>query len=550
MRTFLRVLIALLLAAPLLRAEPDAGVSDELVSRIVAREHQLARSLERYHPIVETYIQVMNSHKEEPVISYDRYYISLAEFSGGLRALRFKPGNLELWRQISDYTDTIHPTTVGFNASGFVAMAYPDPGTFDQRHYRFNVVGRESLGEVRCLVLEVSPTAQRKRGLFEGRIWVEEQNDTIIRFDGVYDGSNFYSKYFHFDSRRVEAAPGQWFPSTIYSQEINVPCCGIGKFNWSKVRFQAQTRFWGYAALPPEDEQEFTQIVFEPAHPVDDTSASSGSIEPSGQQTWEQQAESNVTEQLERIGLLSPVGEVDKALETVLNKIEAANHLSTDAHVRCRILLTSNLESAVVGHTIILSRGLIDVVPDDAALAAVLAHELALTTLDDRSFTRFSWADETRFGARDVPRTLRFVPSDKQEEQAASLAREWMSNSPYRNSLDSVARFSEELHVQSPHIRHLLQASIGDSVYKTLDAAGAPQDSLTAREAGALHFLPLTGKTELDPLSNRLTLLQAEKMQTLSKAAGLPFEASAAFLDLRRDSGEPSLLALQPAPRQ
>jgi hypothetical protein len=41
------------------------------------------------------------------------------------------------------------------------------------------------------------------------------------------------------------------------------------------------------------------------------------------------------------------------------------------------VLLTTPLESFVVGRTIILSRGLLDVLPDEATLAAVLAHELA-----------------------------------------------------------------------------------------------------------------------------------------------------------------------------
>jgi hypothetical protein len=535
MRTLLRLLLVLFLAASVLRAQDHSETSDEMAARIVAREHVVARDLEKYHPIVETYVQVMNSHKEEPVISYDRHFLSLAEFSRGLRALRFKSKHSELWREMSDYSDTVRPATVGFNPSGFVAMAYPDPGTFDLRHYRFEYLKREFLGEVRCLVFQVSPAARRKQGLFEGRIWVEEQNFTIVRFDGVYDGSNFYSKYFHFDSWRVEAAPGQWFPAAIYSQETNLPCCGIGKFNWSKVRLKAQTRFWGYGLHLPEDEQEFTRIVFEPLHPVDDSSASSNETAPSGEQrTWEKQAESNVNEQLEHIGLVSPAGEVDKALEAIANNIEVANHLSIEPGVHCRVLLTSNLESAVVGHTIIVSRGLIDVVPDEPTLAAVLAHDLALMTLDDRSFTKFSWADEMRFGARDVLRTMRFVPSEKQQEQASLLAQEWMSNSPYRNSLASVAAFVAELHSQSPHIRQLLQASIGDSVYDTLGTGKLASDSLTANKAITLHALPLGSRTELDPLTNRLTLLKLEKRD--AKTANLPFAVTPVLLYLRSAS--------------
>src|SRR5258706_7424726 len=40
------------------------------------------------------------------------------------------------------------------------------------------------------------------------------------------------------------------------------------------------------------------------------------------QRTWDRQAEDNVTDHLQRIGLIAPKGEVDKILETVINRSE------------------------------------------------------------------------------------------------------------------------------------------------------------------------------------------------------------------------------------
>jgi len=77
------------------------------------------------------------------------------------------------------------------------------------------------------------------------------------------------------------------------------------------------------------------------------------------------------------MGLLAPQGDVDKVLETVVNNLEVINNLDIQPGVRCRVLLTSTLESFTIGHTIVLSRGLIDVVPDEASLATMRAHELA-----------------------------------------------------------------------------------------------------------------------------------------------------------------------------
>lgn len=60
---------------------------------------------------------------------------------------------------------------------------------------------------------------------------------------------------------------------------------------------------------------------------------------------------------------MAPYGEVDKVLETVVNNLEVTNNLDIQPEVRCRVLMTSTLESFTIGHTIVLSRGLVDVLP-------------------------------------------------------------------------------------------------------------------------------------------------------------------------------------------
>ena len=92
---------------------------------------------------------------------------------------------------------------------------------------------------------------------------------------------------------------------------------------------------------------------------------------------WQQQAEDNVLERLQNAGLLAPAGDVDKVLQTVVNNLEVTNNIDLPRPVRTRVLLTSPLETFSVGNTIVISRGLIDVLPDEASLAMVLSHELA-----------------------------------------------------------------------------------------------------------------------------------------------------------------------------
>ena len=257
----------LLIAIPSLQAEAaHSSVSvEEMPAKIIEREHEVAKDLEHFHPIVETYVQVMKFNKGEFTPWRDRHFISLAEFSGGLRAVRFEPRNSELWRNVKEYSESFSPKTLEYSPGGFVAMAYPDPSTFDLQHYTFQYLETEFLGETRCFVFRVTPSVMRKLGLFEGKIWVEDQNLTIIRFNGTFKGSNIAARYAHFDSWRASTKAGLWFPSVIYSGEPQLPCCGAWKLNWTRIHFKAQTRFWGYDSQNPQDREELTDVVrFEP----------------------------------------------------------------------------------------------------------------------------------------------------------------------------------------------------------------------------------------------------------------------------------------------
>src|SRR5207247_8238002 len=66
-----------------------------------------------------------------------------------------------------------------------------------------------------------------------------------------------------------------------------------------------------------------------------------------------------------------------KILQTVVTNLQVTNNIDLPRPVRTRVMLTSPLETFSVGQTIIVSRGLIDVLPDEASLAMVLSHELA-----------------------------------------------------------------------------------------------------------------------------------------------------------------------------
>jgi hypothetical protein len=489
------------------RADEPQAVDNQLLTKITNREQAVAEDLRGFHPLTETYIQVLARRKGKLVLWHDRYFLSQADFSGQLKAVRFKPHDLGIGRNVDEYSDSLAPNSVQFDPGGFVAMAYPDPSNFDLAHYQFQYIKREFLGEVRCLVFDVEPTTMRKSGLFKGRIWVEDQDLTIVRFNGIYEGSNFVGMYYHFDSWRTNVGNNQWVPSVIYSEELNRPCCGFWKFNWTKLRFKSQTRFWGYNAHLPGSEQALAKIVVDPS-PIQDLADANVARTPIEQMhAWQREAENNAADKLESIGLLGPTGEVERVLFTVANNIEVTNNLSFEPDLKFRVLLTSKLESAVVGHTIFVSRGLLDVLPDESTLAMVLARNIALVKLGYTANTEFGFADRARFKTRDAFRKMYFQNSDEQQREAGQLAEQWIGNSPYKNGLGSVSQFVAQLQHDSFHVYFLLEPSLGNSVSDTFGVYRSLKPSPKSPVTSELPALALGSRIVLDPWTDRLTFL-------------------------------------------
>ena len=204
-------------------------------------------------------------------------------------------------------------------------------------------------------------------GRFVGRIWVEDAGNSIVRSNGTYSSAvpsrrAPIARYFQFDSWRVNVDHDQWVPSQIYVEEQGSSIGGRP----AVPRFKAQTRIWGYdSAVAANKWDELTQILIEPGSEVKDHTAPKDLSPLESQRIWERQAEDNVVARLEKSGLLAPPGPVDDLLNTVVNNLIVSANLNVEAH--CRVLLTTPLETFSVGHTIVISRGLIDVLPDEAA---------------------------------------------------------------------------------------------------------------------------------------------------------------------------------------
>src|SRR5204863_9266615 len=246
---------------------------------------------------------------------------------------------------------------------GFAAMAAPDWRLLDPEHYEFRFVKREFLGEARCFVVDVRPRGNGRDG-FMGRIWIEDRTYNIVRFNGVNQAADtrlssfFRSKIsFHVDSWRINTSPGVWLPAYIYCEETDPSADHPILSRIPKIK--SQVRLWGFGTRASVAQQQFTSIEIDAPSIRDDAQPPQQLSPVLSQRKWELEAEDNVLERLYTSGLLAPAGGVDALLTTVVNNLEVTNHPTTEPEVRCRVLLTSPLETFTVGHTIVISRGLI-----------------------------------------------------------------------------------------------------------------------------------------------------------------------------------------------
>jgi hypothetical protein len=492
---------------------------EDVVDRVITNENRASQQIRQYSPLVETYIQNLKPDKD---LGYapagDKYFLGRADFSKGVSLVSLTDTNGK-GKKFFSSIGNFFSFALQFVPDGFLQMIFIDTNGFDKQHYKFDYVRREFLGEVRCLVFDVTPQDKSGKGRFLGRIWVEDQDFNIVRFNGAYSGNGHSSWWFHFDSWRTNVQPGVWMPSFVYSEEKDM------HYNLTKkLDFKAQTRLWGYNLGHASQEQELSKILVET--PVQDDTKTANDLSPvQAQRSWDRQAEDNVTDRLERIGLIAPRGEVDKVLETVVNNLEVTNNLDIQPEVRCRVLMTTTLESFTLGHTIVLSRGLIDVLPDEASLATMIAHELGHAVLGHRLDSNYAFFDQLLIDDKDTFRHFGFQRTPEEESAASAKAMQLLNNSPYKNQLGNAGLFLTALTARQKEIPNLISGHLGNRVPVIGDLRSTtPVDQ--KQNPQMIAALPIGGRVKLDPWNDKLELIKNKPVGTVAEREKMPFEVT------------------------
>jgi hypothetical protein len=533
----------------------SSAAVDQLLDRIAAQEHAFLARMQDRAPLIETYVQETSTASSPAADSRpdkDHYFLG-----------RFRLGETVAYEKLIEHTDpapkasskgllhSAKPQPMTFLPRGFAQMTVIDLHDFNRATYRFDYVRREFLGEIRCLVFDISPLRKGEAGRFTGRVWIEDRDDNVVRFDGTYVPAPtpkraVAERYFHFDSWRLNVAPGEWVPAEIYVEEEPEQAPAPAATTRDPLpaprdaaatpRFKAQSRIWDYNTAAANKLSELTSILVDSQSGVTDQAASQDASPLESQRSWERQAEDNIVTRLEKGGFLAPAGPVDAVLNTVVNNLIVSAGLNVDA--QCRVLLTTPIETFAIGHTIVISRGLIDVLPDEASLALVLAAELSHVALGHPTPTQYAFHNQTMLSDAELLQRFHFERSPQELADAAKKTIEIMRASPYQKTANA-GLFLKALASRGPSLPRLLAANLGnqvanqDALNRLADfAASAPE--LDENKIEQIAALPLGSRVKLNPWNNRIELIKTKPLALLSAREKMPFEVTPFILHLTR----------------
>ncbi len=227
----------------------------------------------------------------------------------------------------------------------------------------------------------------------------------------------------------MNVQPGIWLPVAVYVEETQ-------RTEASKsVGLKAQTHFWGYSLKLPTRDSENVSVKVDDAVDKSDDSQDVGPLQAS--RMWITQAENNVIDRLVEAGLVAPLdpgGYENKVLDQIVINLVVPNNLAFTDQIHTRVLLTDTVEATTVGNTILLSKGLIDSLPSEEAIASVIAMELAHIAMGHHIDTRYAFNDRLLFPDTATFQRIDMNHSDVDNGTAAKRAMEYLA----------------ELHVQGP----------------------------------------------------------------------------------------------------
>ena len=501
-----------------------------IINHVIASENLNSLMLMGFSPRIETYVQYYQPDNElGDVATNDAIFLGRLKFDGEAKEVSFTSSSSSStpgwFRRHAPNPTRVFGSNPHLQLDSLAMEALMVDGHhFDRKHYTFEPVRWEFLGDVRCLAIDVRPRDTEETGAFQGRIWVEDHDFAVVRLNGTRIRPAKGNFYVHFDCWRENLQPGTWLPVYVYSQETD-----LGK----DLRYKSESRLWGYDLSANHTQQEWTAIQVDAPAPIRDSSEHNADLSPvESVRRLNMEAEQNVLDRLERARLIAPAGPVDKVLATVVNNLRVTNHLDGLPPVQCRVMMTSTLESFSLAYTIILSRGLIDVLPDEASLAMVLSHELAHIALGHKLDPKFAFNDRLIVSDEDLLSHLDFTRPQTDETAADAKGIEFLKSSPYKENLAQAGLFLRAATEAAPHVPHIFGAHLGNGL--TADnnklirmgalTSGAPE--LKARSVDQISALPLGSRLQVNAWDGSVAFTDRKAVALVDAGEKMPFRVT------------------------
>ena len=529
------------------QAHPLTPEQAALVEKAIGREKVLIKSIQQRTPLVETYIQNTKPDlKLYQVPISDEYMLSRVDFGKGFFDKAYQPRATSKHGFFKNSVASIAglskalklDSKVVNNPLGFTEMMFLDPHSFDDQHYVFSFVRKEFLGSVRTWVYDVHPKSDVKdMGRFYGRIWIEDVDGNIVRFNGTYTQSRYEDDshmYFHFDSWRMNVQPDIWLPVAVYVEETE-------RVEGNKsVGLRAQTHFWGYSLKLPTRETENVSVKVDDAVDKSEDAQDVGPLQAS--RAWVTQAENNVIDRLVEAGLVAPLnasGYETSVLDQIVVNLEVPNNLVFSDNVHCRVLLSTTVEATTVGNTILISKGLIDSLPNEEAIASVVSLELAHIAMGHHIDTRYAFNDRLLFPDEATFHKIDMYHSEHDNIEASKRAQEYLVASMYKDKLATAGLYWEQLADRAKALKALNTPTLGDSL---LRADGTPWMADLAHQAPKINWddltqipaLPLGSWLKTDPWDDKVHMLNAKRYAPMNARDKMPLEVTPVYYKLQR----------------
>jgi hypothetical protein len=236
---------------------------------------------------------------------------------------------------------------------------------------------------------------------------------------------------------------------------------------------------------------------------------------------------------------LTPGGYENTVLDQIVINLQVPNNLAFTDQVHTRILLTTTVEATTVGNTILISKGLIDTLPSEEAIASVVSMELAHIAMGHHIDTRYAFNDRLLFPDEATFQRIDMYHSDHDNAEAAKRAMEYLQNSMYKDKLPSAGLYYAQLVDREKVLKALNTPKLGDSLLKS---DGTPWMADLQRMAPRLNWddltqrpaLPLGSWLKTDPWDDRVHQLNAKIYAYMNPRDKMPLELTPVFYKLQR----------------